>query len=49
MPIRIRCPDKSLDRPYVMETTGMNASSPAHFMASYTDKKPALRILCGSA
>jgi hypothetical protein len=49
MPIRIRCRDKSLVRQYSIENQGVETSSPTHPMASYTDRNPALRILCGSA
>ena len=48
MPIRIRCRDKPLDRQNAIENKGVKASSSAHPMASYTDRNPALRILCGS-
>jgi hypothetical protein len=49
MPIRIRCRDKSLDKQYAIENKGIKTSSPTDLMASYTDRNPALRILCGSA
>ena len=48
MPIRIRCPDKPLDRQNVIETKEIKTSSSTDPMASYTDRNPALRILCGS-
>jgi hypothetical protein len=48
MPIRIRRRGRSLDRRDAMENKGVKASSSTHLMASYTDRNPALRILCGS-
>jgi hypothetical protein len=49
MPIRLRCRVKSLDKQYAIENKRIKASSPTDLMASYADRNPALRILCGSA
>jgi len=48
MPIRIRCRDKLLDRAQPREDKGINATLAAIPTACYTDRKPGLRILCGS-
>jgi len=48
MPIRIRCRDRPRDRAQPTEDKGINATLAAIPMACYTDRKPELRILCGS-
>ena len=48
MPIRIRCRDKPPDRQQAIESKGINTLSVKNPKACYTDRKPELRILCGS-
>ena len=48
LPIRISCCDKMLDRRQHIENKGIRASSFGNPKASYTGRKPELRILCGS-
>ena len=48
MPIRIRCRAKLLDSRQVIKCEGLNTPSARNPKACYTDRKPELRILCGS-
>jgi len=48
MLLRIRCPDKSLDRQQAFEYKGDNTPLARNPKACYTDRKSELCILCGS-
>jgi hypothetical protein len=48
VPIRIRYRDRLLDRAQPTKDKGISATIAAVSTACYTDRKPELRILCGS-
>jgi hypothetical protein len=48
MPIRIRCRDKPLDPWQPIADKGVTTFSVTDPIATYIDRKPDLRILCGS-
>jgi len=48
MPIRIRRHDKPLNRQQAIEYKGITTPSARNPKACYADRKPILRILCGS-
>lgn len=48
LPIRIRCRDKPADRQQAIESKRFNTPSERNPKECYTDRKPEIRMLCGS-
>ena len=48
MPMRVKRRDKPRDRAQPAEDTGLSAPLAGDSEACYTDRKPQLRMLCGS-
>jgi hypothetical protein len=48
VPIRLRCCDKLFHERQLIEISGMSAYFAGESMECYADRKPELRIICGS-